>query len=88
MTGMFHGCKNLVKLDLSDFDTSKVYYMNGMFYNCYSLVYLDLSNFNCDKIKSNKEMEKMFYGCKYLKLDGIKFKDERIKNQLILDVVI
>ena len=88
MTGMFHGCRNLVKLDLSHFDTSNVYYMNGMFYNCYSLVDLDLSSFNCVKIKSSKEMEKMFYGCKYLKKEGIKFKDDKINKQIILDLII
>ena len=43
---MFNGCKDITEIDLSNFNTSLVQYMNGMFYNCYSLSSLNLSNFN------------------------------------------
>ncbi len=45
---MFSGCESLVKLDLSNFDTSKVTNMNYMFWDCSSLTtikgVLDLSS--------------------------------------------
>ena len=62
--------------------------MNGMFYNCFSLNSLDLSNFNCDKIKYDSSIAKMFFGCKYLNNDNIKYKDNKIKNQIILDIIV
>ena len=60
MLGMFYGCRNLISLDLSNFNTSSVTNMEYMFYNCKNLISLDLSNFNTSSVTS---MRDMFYGC-------------------------
>ena len=61
---IFEKFKNLVQIDFnSNFNTSKVTYMNGMFQYCSSLASLDLSDFNTSKVK---EMRWMFDGCSSL----------------------
>ena len=37
MTGLFKGCKNLVKLDLSSFSYENVESLDNIFTNCFSL---------------------------------------------------
>ena len=54
----------LISIDLSNFDTSSVTYMDSMFYKCSSLVSIDLSKFNTSLVK---DMSTMFYGCISLK---------------------
>lgn len=46
MAGMFSGCRNLTRLDLSGFKTRRVQSFVAMFENCNSLQSLDLSKFN------------------------------------------
>lgn len=46
MAGMFEGCRNLTRLDLSGFKTRRVQSFVAMFENCNSLQSLDLSKFN------------------------------------------
>ena len=58
--GMFQNCSNLVSLDISNFDTSKVTDMNFIFMNCSSLTSLDLSNFDTSKVTY---MNGLFSGC-------------------------
>ena len=60
---MFCKCKNLVSIDLFDFDTSEVVNMSYMFYYCYNLRGLNLSNFNTDKVIN---MSNMFSNCNNL----------------------
>ena len=50
--------KNILEMDLSNFDTSKVTDMSGMFYGMSSLTTLDLSNFDTSKVT---DMQYMFY---------------------------
>ena len=50
--------KNILELDLSSFDTSKVTNMNSMFSGMSNLTTLDLSNFNTSKVMN---MAAMFY---------------------------
>lgn len=57
---MFIACREVVSLDLSMFDTSKVTNMFSMFYNCTALTSLDLTSFNTGKVIN---MGNMFYGC-------------------------
>ena len=47
---MFGYCKSITEINLSNFDTSKVTYMNNMFFKCTSLTSLDLSNFDTSKV--------------------------------------
>ena len=51
--------KNILELDLSNFDTSKVTRMDDMFYGMSNLATLNLSNFNTSKVT---RMDGMFYG--------------------------
>ena len=63
MDNMFYGCKNLISLNLSNFDTSSVTIMSVMFYGCEKLISLDLSNFNTSSVTN---MENMFSDCQNL----------------------
>jgi len=60
---MFKDCVSLIRLDLSQFDTSQVTNMNKMFYGCSSLISINLNNFNTEKVIF---MEDMFYSCESL----------------------
>lgn len=56
---MFHSLVNLISLDISSFDTSKVKGMGNMFFGDEKLTTLDLSNFDTQNLTN---MDKMFYG--------------------------
>ena len=56
---MFHSLVNLISLDVSSFDTSKVKGMGNMFFGDKKLTTLDLSNFDTQNLTN---MDKMFYG--------------------------
>ena len=72
---MFYGCSSLTNIDLSNFNTNNVTYMNGMFGECTSLTNINLSNFNTNNVT---DMNGMFYGCKKLKNEKIIIKDKMI----------
>jgi len=52
MIGMFYGCKNLIELDLSNFNISSATSIDHMFHLCYKLISLDLSNLNTSSVTS------------------------------------
>ena len=56
---MFSGCKDIIEIDLSDFDSSLVNDTSLMFKECSSLISLNLSNFKTSKVQY---MQFMFYG--------------------------
>ena len=60
---MFNGLKNIIKIDLSNFDTSKVTEMKAMFRECTSLETVDLTNFDTSSVI---DFSCMFYNCKKL----------------------
>ena len=60
---LFAKCKNIIEIDFSNFDTSKVISMDYMFNGCSSLTSLNLSNFYTSKVIS---MDYMFSGCSSL----------------------
>ena len=66
---MFSGCKSLIKLDLSNFNTDKVTNMKSMFEDCISLVDLDFPNINKEQLKN---IESIFYGCSQELIQSIK----------------
>ena len=77
MKGMFNEYKGS-KLDLSNFDTSKVTNMSDMFEHCNKLKELDLSKFDTSKVT---DMNGMFYACSSLKeLDLSKFDTSKVTN--------
>ena len=73
---MFYNCSSLEKLNINNFDTSKVRDMSYMFYNCCILTCLNLSNFNT---KKTINMSNMFYKC--LELIELDISKLDIKNE-------
>ena len=63
MNDMFGHCYNIIELDLSNFDTSKVTTMGAMFGNCKNLTELDVSNFNTANVT---DIRFMFNNCNKL----------------------
>ena len=63
MNCMFHKCTNLIEINLSKFDTTKVKSMLHMFCGCTQLKNLNLSSFNTKNVQN---MYHMFYDCKQL----------------------
>ena len=57
---MFYGLNNIISIDLSNFDTSKVEIFECMFFSCTSLKSINLNNVNAS---SAKTMLAMFYEC-------------------------
>lgn len=73
---LFYGCDNLVKIDISDWDTSNVTNMEAMFAWCQKLQSLDdLETLDTSNVKN---MSRMFQGC--MGLSQIKFKHFNTKN--------
>ena len=60
---IFDECSSLTNIDLSNFNTNNVKYMNGMFFWCSSLKNINLSNFNTNIVK---DMSRMFSKCSSL----------------------
>ena len=78
MGRMFYRCKNLSRLDVSGFDTSKVTNMQYMFYGCKNLESLDVKGFDTSKVTN---MQYMFYECKKLgSLDVKGFDTSKVTN--------
>ena len=57
---MFKNLTNIIKADLSKFDSSKVTSMLSMFYGCSNLISIDLSNLNTSKVQN---LRSMFNNC-------------------------
>ena len=81
---MFYGCRNLISIDLSNFN-NPVSSFPG-FYNCSKLESLDLSSFNTSKIPAYSNL---FYSCTSLvnlKLNDIGHYESRYSNPFTLDL--
>lgn len=63
MSNGFYVAKNLVGIDVSDWDTSKVTNMENLFYNCLLLTDLDVSKWDTSKVTN---MADIFGGCSKL----------------------
>ena len=75
---MFAECQNIIEINLSNFDSSKVTNMTLMFNKCTSLISLNLSNFNTS---SATEMRSMFHTCsKFISLDLSSFNTSNVKT--------
>ena len=78
MKMMFHGCKALKQLDLSNCCTNNVINMKGMFSKCSSLEEINLSKFNTSNVTDFGEM---FSGCTSLKkIDLSNFNTDNVTN--------
>ena len=60
---MFRECKNLITIDLSNFNANNVINMGDMFFYCTSLTSLNLNNFNTNNVIN---MNRMFSNCSSL----------------------
>ena len=56
MACMFCGCKSLINLNLSNFNTQNVTNMSNMFNNCNTLKTINLSNFDTQKVNNMSGM--------------------------------
>ena len=75
---LFSSCKDIVSIDLSNFDSSKISTMNGMFSDCNSLKSVNFENFNT---ASSKNMIGMFKNCQSLtSLDLSNFDTTQVTN--------
>ena len=75
---MFYGCSNMVSINLSGLDTSKVTSMGSMFSGCSSLSSLDVSGFDTSQVTS---MRSMFLGCSGLtSLDVSRFDTSQVTD--------
>ena len=61
---MFNNLDNIIEIDLSNFDASKVTNMHAMFSNCINLKKIIFGNFNTSSVKY---MNQLFMHCKQLK---------------------
>ena len=57
---MFSDCGNILSVDLSNFDSSRVTHLDHMFYECYLLKSINFDNFCTKKVK---DMSYMFLKC-------------------------
>ena len=69
---MFKDLLNLTEVDLSEFDSSNIYYTNIMFSGCQSLTYINFDNFNTPKLI---DVQGMFYNCISLQMLDLSFFD-------------
>ena len=75
---IFFGCKNLITIDLSNFNTKNINNISGMFWQCLSLTKINLINFNTQNVKN---MSNVFWGCCSLtKIDLSSFNTENATN--------
>ena len=58
---IFHGCPNIIEIDISIFKTPQVKYLGNMFGECSSLTSINFANFDSN---SAEDMGAMFFGCK------------------------
>ena len=56
MNYVFHFCRSLTILNLSNFNTKNVKNMSRMFYKCSSLTNLNLSNFKTNNVNNMSYM--------------------------------
>ncbi|MBQ9272601.1 MAG: BspA family leucine-rich repeat surface protein, partial [Mogibacterium sp.] len=71
ISGLFKGCRKMLKADLSGFDTSNVSDMSSVFEGCANLAELDISSFDTTGCSN---MDRMFAQC--AKLDDILLGDD------------
>ena len=72
---LFLGCKFLIGMDLSNFNTQIINNMSQMFSECSSLIRIDLSNFNTYNVI---KMDDIFSGCSSLKKQNLITNDIKI----------
>ena len=78
MKELFYGCSSIKSINLTNFNTRNVLYMDSMFYQCKSLLKIYLNSFNTENLLS---FSYMFYECHSIEsLNLSSFITSRIKN--------
>ena len=94
MKELFYGCSSIKSINLTNFNTRNVLYMDSMFYQCKSLLKIYLNSFNTKNLRSSSYM---FYECHSIELlnlssfiasqiKNINFMFYNCKNLKILDI--
>ena len=79
-SSMFHNCKNIIKIDLSNFDSENIYSMKSMFANCNNLVNIIFSSFNTQNVVN---MACLFFGCNNLQsVDLSSFNTSKVTSMI------
>ena len=78
MSYMFSGCSSLKYINIFNFNTESVIYMNNMFSECSSLNEINLSNFNTDNVIN---MNNMFSKCSEQLKNKIKNSYKNIRDE-------
>ena len=60
---LFYNCKNIINIDLSNFNSTKVKNMSSMFEECRNLINIDFSNFDSSNLEN---MNEIFRNCRNL----------------------
>ena len=75
---MFLGCKNIISIDLSEFNSKNVTNICAMFRDCNNLIHINLSNFDT---KNATNMNSLFNGCNNLtNIDLSNFDTKNVTN--------
>ena len=82
---MFYGCSDIIEIDLSNFNTSIVKYMNSMFRGCSSLISLNLSNFVTSKVTNMNWMFRECSSLTSLNLSNFDTSELKIMNNMFRD---
>ena len=79
---IFSGCADISEVDLSDFNSSKLIYMQAMFSGCKSLTSINLKNLDSSKVI---DMHHTFRNCKNLQsLDLSNFNTSSVKDMYFM----
>ena len=77
-SSMFSNCNYISKIDLSNFDSSKVIDMSKMFYQCYNLEEINFNNFITSSVIN---MDSMFaYSSQIKSLNLLNFDTSKVKK--------
>lgn len=80
LEGVFNNCRNLVSVNIGNWDVSNIRNMAGLFFGC-EKVELPSSNLGNWDVSNVETMENMFYGCKRLTEFSAPFWDvSKVKN--------
>jgi len=81
---MFYGCKNIINIDLSFFNSKNINNMSYIFYDCINLEKINLSSFDTKNVTN---MESMFDNCNNIEsIDLSSFDTKNVINMMYMFV--
>ena len=83
---MFAFCYELITVNVSSFDTSKVTEMKGMFCICRNLKYLDLSSFNTSSVEDMRDFFNGINSLVYLNLNSFTIRERTNTSNMFLSL--